>query len=177
MKRSEASVCTAVRAEETGLSMSAMPSEAGTGNEEWASDCSLWFTATFAFHPCCSLIPFISLTSSPLYFSSCILSSSLAVSVSRYKDVKVECWCGVVGRWPDGQSDWRSSDKRERWFWEKKKFILYLKLIFYCYPPSLQHLYLSLYAAALSGKKNKLIWTLTYSKCKCPRLHSTVLLE
>lgn len=40
-ERSEADPCTPVRAEETGLSMLTMPSEAGTGSEEGASDYSL----------------------------------------------------------------------------------------------------------------------------------------
>lgn len=82
--RSEADPCMPVRAEETGLSMLTMLSEAGTGSEERASDYSLWFTASFALSSLpLPRSPYCLSPTSPLYFSFCILSFSLPHSASR----------------------------------------------------------------------------------------------
>lgn len=91
MKWSRPDPCMAVKKEETVLFhvnaahflFRALPSEAGTGNEDWASDCLLWFPATFLFE---SLLPSHSLCflpHSPLCFSCFILSLPLVLPASR----------------------------------------------------------------------------------------------
>lgn len=128
MKWSESDPCMAVRAEETGLSMLTMPSEASTGNEEWASDCSLWFTATSAFHPRCSLVPFIVfLPQSPLYFSFSILSFSHSLRADKGMQMTragVDCWA-------DGLIDKVAGDaqiKETVWCWKTELCLFFFNL-------------------------------------------------